>query len=178
MPKVVVDVRAAGHIPLRRTVEVASDARTVVSVTLVREPPPPSEGHTAAGPAVAKQGEAARTMSPSTDDRRINGIVALGVAGALGVVGVVAWRVHEGEAATYGDDARCRFGALSRDERCNSHADAARVALGIEIGAFALGGAAALLSAWWLATPKRATSGKTASGGCAPTLTGLVCHGM
>jgi hypothetical protein len=120
--------------------------------------------------------------APSVDahaslDRGPGGYVALATAGVLAVGGVVAWRIREDNLGIYDDDSRCLVGVRTRDEQCGSHARAADLALGVEIGAFAAAGVSAAFGAWLLSGPSSRPR-RTASASCAPLAApAILCRG-
>jgi len=166
-------VSAPGYVTARRTIDVASGGRAREQVRLEAEPiaVPPTERVILTPLEIAPPARDAR-MDPK---RRTAGILALGGAGVLGVAGLAAWRLHDREAAIWDDNAQCRYGSLSRDERCHGHATTAQTALGVEIGAFAGAAVVAGIGAWLLWGPQRARDVHTA---CGPALSlGIACQG-
>ncbi|HLK41636.1 MAG TPA: hypothetical protein VKU41_33035 [Polyangiaceae bacterium] len=138
------EIRAQGREPARRTVDVQPGARVSIFVAMDLEP-------LHAGTAVASATAAPPPVlvGPRDDTRRRSaGAIAFVAAGVFVVGGVVAWRVREDNVAVYDDDSRCRVGALTREQQCGGHAEAANVALGLEVGSFAIAAASAAWGAW------------------------------
>jgi hypothetical protein len=149
------EVRAPGYEPVRRAIEVSSRAEvheTFVLQAVTASPQPPTKDVLP----VARRGELAGE-TPSAPARSLRnvlaGSLALGAAGAFGAGGVVAWRVHQDNAAIYNDNSRCLVGTRTRGEQCGSYAQASNVALGFEVASFALAAGAAGLGAWLLWRP-------------------------
>jgi hypothetical protein len=86
--------------------------------------------------------------------------------------------VRENEVAIYNDDGRCLIGTTTtREQQCGSRAQAANVALGVEIGAFATAGASAALGVWqlWRSSSHSSTMARLP---CAPWAgLGMACGG-
>jgi hypothetical protein len=106
----------------------------------------------------------------------VSGAISLGGAGALGVGGLVAWRVRENDVATYNDDSICLVKPVTRGQQCGGYADAAQVALGVEIGAFAAAAVVAGIGAWLVWAPAKPSSPAAASCGPLGPL-GVACEG-
>jgi hypothetical protein len=104
--------------------------------------------------------------------------VALGAAGFLTATGIGAWAVHEHEAGVYDDDSRCLQGTTTRDQQCGGRATEARVALGVELGAFVGAAAALTYAVVRLATAGAASKSATREPACGPWLAlGVRCGG-
>jgi hypothetical protein len=164
-----IEVRAPGHAPARRKVEIAAGADLHERFSLeplVAPQPPPSTS--------AASGSPARRSQPRSP---LGAYLAFGGSVALAAGGVVAWRVREHDLAIYDDDSRCRVGPLTRAQQCGGYADTANLALYLEIGAFAASALAAGVGAWlWWAPPQH--SPVTAAAWCGPFgPIGLSCSG-
>ncbi len=172
--KVDVAVRAPGYAPAERTIEILPGTEAHEEFLLQLLPPqrpadsaPPSRAPVAASPSIPR-GAPARA--------RPLGYAALAGAGLLAVGGIVAWRVHEDDAAIFDDDSRCLVGTRTRGQQCGAYEGAANEALAVEIGAFAIAGGAAALGAWLLIPTMSNRPRLTAS--CAPWGgVGLTCSG-
>lgn len=164
---VALEVRAAGFVPVGRVLTLAPGAEVHELFTL--EPTVP-----AVSPAIPSDTGA---VAPAPAPRHtVAAVVAFGASAALVAGGVVAWRVREDDVMHYNDDTRCLVGTLTRDQQCGSVATASNVALGLEIGAFVVAGAAAGVGAWLLWAPaKRATVAMPSCGPAGPL--GVVCTG-
>jgi hypothetical protein len=170
-----IEVQAPGFVPVRRAVDVDPGAQAHVAVTLEAIPPssPPAAQRSPELPAVAASPDVARGEEHSRTSAYVPLVAAVVLAGA----GVVAWRVREDEVAIYNDDSRCLTGPMTRDQQCGSRAQAANVALGVEIGAFATAGASAALGVWqlWRSSARSSTIARLP---CAPWAgLGMECGG-
>jgi hypothetical protein len=165
------EARASGYTSVRRTVDIEPGVQTdlAISLDLASPPlPPPAEAAT-----IPRE----RVPAPRSASRAIVGYVVLSGAGLLASAGVAAWRVRESNVAVYNDDSRCRVGPLTRAEQCGRRAQAANLALGVEIGALAAAGVTAALGAWLLWAP-RPQSSRNASVFCGPGAgLGALCVG-
>lgn len=165
-----VAVRAPGYLPVERTIVLApgDERQETFELTSVPALDSPAAEEANAGP------KRAETRLPAPRRAPLLTYLAFGAAGALAVGGVVAWRVHENDAAIYNDPSRCLLGTKTREQQCGNYADAAHVALAVEAVAFALAAAAAGTGAWLLLAPAQPARAHTAwcgpSGGA-----GVVC---
>jgi hypothetical protein len=173
-----IEVRATGHAPERRTLEVVGGTdlhERFVLATLPAIPTP--AGTSTANPLATSAPERRASEAIAHPRRAAMAYLALGAAGALAAGGVVAWRVREDDVAAYDDNSRCLVGDLTRAQRCGGLANASNVALGLEIGAFAAAGAAAGTGVWLLWTPSRTPASAVALG-CGPLgLYRITCTG-
>jgi hypothetical protein len=170
-----IEVRAPGFISVRRAVDVAPGAQVNVAVALEAIPPssPLQSPAPPASHAAAVSPDAARGEGRS----RMGAYVPMAAAVVLAGAGVVSWRVRENEVAIYNDDSRCLTGTMTRAQQCGPQAQAASVALGIEIGAFAAAGASAALGVWqlWRSSARSTTLARLP---CAPWASlGMSCGG-
>jgi hypothetical protein len=152
---VIVEVRAKGYVPLRRTVDLTTVAHAREVVSLEAEAPVVE-----VGPAPLAHVEARTARAPIARPRseaRTAGILTLGGAGLFALGGIAAWRARVNAVDAYNSDAVCVFGDLTREQRCGHYRSAAGSALGFEIGAFAIAGAATLAGVGLLvlAPPRR-----------------------
>ena len=144
-----VTVRAPGYAPVQRTLEVLPQKE--IHVDLVLEPLPRSLPSL-----VSASASSATSSAVSPAPRAVAApqgplaYVALAGSGLLAAGGVVAWRVHEDQAAIYNDDSRCLVGTRTREQQCGAYSSAANEALAVEVGAFGLAGAAAGVGVWLL----------------------------
>jgi hypothetical protein len=168
-----IEVRAPGFVPVRRAVDVGPGAQVHVALALESIPPAspladpaPPQSPAAAPPDVARGAHSGMSV-----------YVPLAAAVVLAGAGIVSWRVRENEVAIYNDDGRCLTGTMTREQQCGSQLQAANVALGIEVGAFATAGASAAFGVWQL-WRSRARSATAARLPCAPWAgLGAVCGG-
>ena len=168
-----VEARAPGYAPVRGTVHVEAGAELRETITL--EPLAPSVVAHAAAPTPVAPSHALGSP-PSVRARSVAAYISLGGAGAFVVGGLVAWRVRENDVATYNDNAVCLVKPVTRGQQCGSYADAAQVALDVEIGAYAAAAVAAGIGAWLVWAPTKRPSPATAS--CGPLgLLGIACEG-
>jgi hypothetical protein len=142
------DLQAEGYAPAHRAVQVAPEAEVRVAIDLDALP-------ARAAPGASSRSEQAESPlpPPTAGTRRVAGLLAAGVAGAFAGAGLVSWGIRESNAAVYDDDARCLLGTQTRAEQCGGYAQTANIALGAEIGSFAVAGVGAGLALWWLAFP-------------------------
>jgi hypothetical protein len=171
-----IEVRAANHLPAHRRLEVFSEANLRESLAL-ESLPSSAEPHSAASGAVSLS-----EPGPPSGGRasvralRTGGYVAFGAAAAFAGGGLAAWRVHEDQVAIYNDDGRCRVGLATRDQQCGGAGRAADIALGLEIGAFAVSAISAGAGVWllWRSDPR---SSQVATW-CTPSgVVGVACGG-
>lgn len=158
----VVEVRAPGHEPVQRRVEVTAGAtsRETFTLTRARPAPPPEAPKTPAAPAAR----------PSL----VLPLSFLGAGTALVAGGVASHVVATHNADVYNDDQRCFIAPLTRDERCGAQRTAAEVGRGIAIGAYVLGGLSLGAGVYFLVVRRAARPPRVA---CSPSLGGLVCSG-
>ncbi len=166
------EVRATGHAPARRTIDVRPDADLHERFTLEPLALPPAKD-----PAEDANREPLR---PAGNRRNsgdvVAGYIALVSSGTLGGAGLVAWRVREANIAVYNDDGRCLQGPQTRDQQCGNYAVDANIALALEVAAFIASGVGTALGAWWLLKPD-SRSARKASARCAPSVTpGIFCR--
>ena len=162
-------VRAPGYVEAHRRIEVAPGGEAHETFRLepvpaaAIEPPPPVETPT-------EVDAAPRPRSATA------GYAALGIAGALAIGGIVAWKVRQDDAAVWNDDSRCLVpGQGTRGQQCGSYASGANAGLALEIGAFAAAATSGGIGAWLLWPVRR--DGKAAAW-CAPSgAAGLTCGG-
>ena len=177
---VVIEVRAPGYVPSRRSIDVAAASRAREVLSLEREIASPiaasPKASVDAAPTTSASGPEVR--SEAGFPRKLVGIAALGGAAIFGAAGIVAWRVHAWNVDTYDDESRCIVGNLTRDQSCGGNGAMATTALVLEISAFALAGVAAGIGTWLVATPS-AHRTSNASVGCGPIAgMGIVCKGV
>jgi hypothetical protein len=161
---IVLDVRAEGYEPIRRTIDVSAASRARETFALVKRPDrsPPR-----AAPSVAKPGEGAA--------ERALGWAALGAGGALIAGGAAAYYVRAHYASIYTDDSQCFVAPLNRDERCGWERGTSDTALTVSIILFAAGGLTAATGAYLLLTAPPAQPQTTTAIRCAPALGGVTC---
>jgi hypothetical protein len=167
--RVVVEVRAAGHQPATRTIDVApgSVAREAIALQPL---PPRADAVIVAAPAPIAP------VAPSDPGRsrsqRVVAWATLGGAAALAATGIAFWRYGQGELDRYNDDAAC---GPRPSERCATERDHVRLAGALEGTSFVLAGIAAASSAvLFLSLPKDAKT-ERAAGFCTLTLGGVSC---
>jgi hypothetical protein len=136
---VVLEVRADGYDPVRRTTDVPAGAQARESVVLVRSQATPPNTTLAAEP--AKDAGVAR---------RTAGWVTLAGGALLVSGGIVAAVVSAVYSARYNDDTRCFVGTLTRDQNCGIDrgiADTTRITgiAALAAGGLAVGGGVLLL---------------------------------
>lgn len=152
-----VEVRAAGHVPALQSVEIASGATVTAAFQLVDTPEPAkSAPETKDTQSASRNGTSAAAIVPASrsgtaPDTTRRGFAwgMLGAAGAFLGGAVGAQIIHEQKASQFNDDARCLYGALSRDQRCGVYRGQAEFAQKVAnvgyIAAGALGIASAVL---------------------------------
>jgi hypothetical protein len=172
-----IEVRGAGHLPAHRRLEVLPG--TTLRETFALEPIASSPGPlpvVGSGAVVLTEAHASGARPQSEQGWKTGAYIAGGTAAALAGGGLAAWRVREDQIAMYNDDARCRIGLLTRNQRCGGAGQAADIALGLEIGAFAAAAISASAGAWLL-WRSNAHSSRAATW-CAPSaLMGASCGG-
>jgi hypothetical protein len=167
-----IEATAPGKKPWTVMVTLGEDAdrQELVVPPLVDEPRP-------LGALYLRGASAPPVDAHASPERGPGGYLALATAGVLAGVGVVAWRVREDNLSIYDDDSRCLVGARTRDEQCGSQGRAADLALGVEIGAFAVAGVGVAFGAWLLSGPSSLPR-RTASASCAPLAApAILCRG-
>jgi hypothetical protein len=175
------EVRAPGYTSVRRTLEIAPGAQVHVVITLdplaspapgVAFTPPDARG-TEQGVSLPRE---PFVGAPRLDARRtLWAYVALGGAGVLAGAGVVAWRVRENNVSIYNDNSRCLVSTRTRAEQCAPQANAANLALGVEIAAFAAAVGSAGIGGWLLLSPQARSSSASVTT-CVPWTTfGVLC---
>ena len=172
------EVRAPGYVSWKRTVSIDPGAQA--HLVVVFQAVPAANGRSGWTP-LPTQTNARRESAPAAVEgtgRRPSAYIALGAGGLLAAGGVVAWRVHESAASVYNDDGQCRYGALTRAERCGSNADTAHVALGLEIGAFAGAAASLALGAWLFFLPRARAADAVATRCVLSGAPGIACGGQ
>ena len=189
---------APGYVAVTRTVEVAAGAQVHVVIQLE-----PAASVDPAGASVTPGARVANAQSPSIQDgspevmagtprdpqRTTWAYVAFAAGGVLAVTGAVAAYVYEANAAIWNDPSRClnpnnvdtRGQPLSRGQQCGSYERTAKVAMGIEVGAFAGAIGSAAVGAYLLWWPEgwwpRGARSRRASVACAPWSTlGVQCE--
>jgi tetratricopeptide (TPR) repeat protein len=170
-----IEVRAPDFIPVRRAIDVAPGDRVHVVVAL--EPTPRSPPAPSVAPSLAESLPASSDQVRANARSRLGGYVPLAAAVVFAGASVVSWRVRENEVAIYNDDHLCLTRAMTRQQQCGSRAQAADIALAVEIGAFAAAGASAAFGAWrlWLSGTSPSTIARSS---CAPWAgLGVVCEG-
>ena len=169
--EVVVEVRAAGHTTVRRTVRVLGRGAAITHeafvLTATVDAVPRDDARLAVAPMPPPP------APPSAQGRRTAGWLLLGGAGVAAVVGGVATAVNSSEASIYNDDSRCLIGTATREAQCGGHRANAQAAQVVAITGFAVEGAAALAGVLILVTGAR----KPARVGCSIGLGGIVCGG-
>jgi hypothetical protein len=125
---VVLEVRAEGYEPMRRTLDVPAGTQARESVVLVGNARP-------AGPGAA----AGAVPFDVGASRRAAGWAAIVGGGVLVGGGVAAAIVSAQNAAIYNDDSHCFYGSLTRDQRCGSERGVRDVTLVTAIVALSLG---------------------------------------
>jgi hypothetical protein len=171
------ELRSPGRPPFQRTIDVAPGEEVHVAVALDAQAPAPL-GPSPVAPAAPAPDVAPRSDSEGMQMRRLEGYVAIGVAVASAAAGIVAWRVRENQVAVFNDNSRCLLGTMTREQQCGAQARAANVALGAELGAFAIAGVGAGLGAWLLWPSAAPSNVRTARAVCAPWAGyGIACEG-
>jgi hypothetical protein len=164
----VLDVRARGYEPIRRTVDLAPSVRARESVVLV------------ALPAIAAPERPAAVAQPDTGaSRRTAGWVTLAAGGVLATGGLFASAVSAVYAGIYNDDSRCFVSPLTRDQRCGDDRGIARATLTTAVVAFSAAAIAMGTGVYLIATssPKHATA-PTASLACGAAPGFFGCAGV
>jgi hypothetical protein len=158
-----IEVRAPGHAPGRATVDVPPGGAAHARLTLQPFPPEAQSRIQPARPPSPSPPLAA----PQTGDRRLAAMIALATAGVLAGAGAAAWVVYDTNASIYNNDAECLSANQTRGQKCGGYADAAKIALGAEIGALAGAAVAAGIGAWLLWRPPAAARPAHADVWCA-----------
>jgi hypothetical protein len=177
--KIDVEVRSQGRVPVERTIEVAPGAQVQVVVALDAPPATGQEPSPVAAQAAVRAPEmSGPATSRGMDTKRLAGYAALGVAVVSAGAGIVAWRIRENEVAVFNSDSQCLMGTMIRGQQCGAHERTANIALGAEIGAFAVAGLGAGLGAWLLWPAATPTRDRTARVACGPWAGyGVTCEG-
>jgi hypothetical protein len=164
-----VEIRAPGYASSRRALTVAAGAEVHEAFTLEALPPAPSTP--------SSEPRLDSSTPPAKPKSAVGGYVALGAAGVLTLGGVVAWRIRQTNVDIWNDDSRCLRSdtGQTRGQLCGGNLDAANIALGVEIGAFAAAAVSAGIGVWLL-IPRRSV--QPAVVGCAPSgYLGIACSG-
>jgi hypothetical protein len=177
-------VRFEGEGVERRTVELSAGRERVV--TVARENDAPSDDASGTGGVPQDADDAADTSAgDATDDDTagshdgatdggtdvltVLGWTALVTAAAAFAGAVVAWRIREGDASRYNDDAGCyATPGLTRDEQCPGLRDAVDQAELVSIAALAAGGALTALGVLLLVLADGEPSAEQVGLDCAP----------
>jgi hypothetical protein len=170
----IVEVRAAGHEPAVRRVEVRAGEHARESLVLLPVAAPTVPGVVAPAPDAEPPviGETGRTSTTAA-------WITLGAGAALVAGGVVAHVVREQDAAIYNDDSRCLAPGLTRDQVCGSYRSTVDVTTVLAILGYSLGGAALAASGYlfWRASARASAPGAhvASAPSCALAPWGVAC---
>jgi hypothetical protein len=162
----VLELRAAGHEPIRRAIDVPRGERARETFVLVPTAPAPST------PDYVR-----RTVADPATTRRAVAWTFVGAGGVLVAGGIAASIVDALNVAKYNDDKRCLVPPLTRDQQCGADRGRAEGMLAAAVTAFAVGGVSAGLGLTLLVTSSRPARGQAATISCSIAPVSVGCGG-
>jgi hypothetical protein len=166
---VVLEVRANGYGPIRRTIDVPPGERARESVILVANAPA----------AVVAMPAPSPLAGPDTSRvRRAIGWTTIAGGGVLVAGGIAASIAYAVYAIKYNDDSQClRVPGLRRDQQCGTELGTAETSLITAVAAFTAGGLAAGAGVYLLATSSPRNAGPSAAIACRLGAASFACAG-
>jgi hypothetical protein len=178
---ITIEVNADGFVPQRRTVQVEPGIRAREVMTLVKSlssgpGSPDTQPHAAVPSAAAFPTPLPAQVAPDANAAmRTAAWISLATAAAFSAGAGTAMVLRESNAATYNDDRRCFYGALTRDQRCGSYRNAASTAEVLATVGLSVAAASAMTSALFFILSSRARAEPTRAAVRCTLNTGVEC---